>query len=67
MNENDATEQAYKNGYNKGLVYGACGFRGYLIAKADEKGMVHYGDLGELAREYTDILREKEVHNDSTY
>lgn len=62
MHDKDAIEQAYKNGYNKGLVYGACGFCGFLIAKADEKGVIHYYDLAELAVEYTDILKEKEAN-----
>ena len=56
MHENDATEQAFKNGRR----YGVSEFCGYLIANANESGVVHYERITELAKEYLDLLKAKE-------
>ena len=60
MHKNDAVEQAYNNGFCKGRRYGVCEFCGYLIAQADESGVVRYERIAEHARDYLDRLQAKE-------
>lgn len=60
MNEHDATEQAYNNGYAKGRRYGACGFAGYLLAYAGEDGKISVDEINGFCRDYIALLERSE-------
>ena len=66
MYDNDAIEQAYKNGYedgNKdgyktGRRYGVCEFEAYLFAWSYAHGDIKIDDLPNLRETYLKLLEE---------
>lgn len=64
MNENDAIEQAYCNGYdigskagyNCGRRYGVCEFEAYLFAWSYTHGDIKIDDLPELRVAYLKLV-----------
>lgn len=70
MNDNDAIEQAYRNGYDIGSKagydigrrYGVCEFEAYLFAWAYANGDrdIKIDDLSELRETYLDFVEGSE-------
>jgi flagellar biosynthesis/type III secretory pathway protein FliH len=62
MNENDAIEQAYRNGYEQGRAAGrrcgVCEFAAFLIAVADNEDKITTADIATLREKYTAILEQ---------
>ena len=60
MNENDAIEQAYRNGqndgYRTGRRYGVCEFEAYLFAWAYANGDIKIDDLPKLRETYLELV-----------
>ena len=64
MNDNDAIEQAYRNGYDIGSKagydigrrYGVCEFEAYLFAWAYANGDIKIDDLPELRVAYLKLV-----------
>ena len=62
MNENDAIEQAYRNGYECGREIGrrcgVCEFAAFLIAVADREDKISTADIAVLREKYTSMLEQ---------
>lgn len=60
MNENDAIEQAYRNGQNDGYKtgrrYGVCEFEAYLFAWSYAHGDIKIDDLPKLRVAYLKLV-----------
>ena len=60
MNENDAIEQAYRNGQNDGYKtgrrYGVCEFEAYLFAWSYAHGDIKIDDLPKLRESYLELV-----------
>ena len=60
MNDNDAIEQAYRNGQNDGYKtgrrYGVCEFEAYLFIWECEHGDIKSVDLPKLRETYLELV-----------
>ncbi len=64
MHDNDAIEQAYRNGdedgnkagYNTGRRYGVCEFEAYLFVWSNENGDIKIDDLPKLRETYLKLV-----------
>jgi hypothetical protein len=64
MNDNDAIEQAYRNGYDigskagydTGRRYGVCEFEAYLFIWACEHGDIKSVDLPKMRETYLELV-----------